>query len=88
MLCICFTYRSTLWTLAADAIQAIQQLFHWQTATVFQDAKGFVAKPYKFKVQSVTEDETKRKTFAKTTINLAEYCHSSGNSKEVVIHLE
>lgn len=60
-----------------------------QTATVFRDGKGFSSKPYKFKVQSVSQDETRRRTFAKCSINLAEYCKPTGTgTEEVVFHLE
>ena len=60
-----------------------------QTATVFKDGQKFESKPYKFKVQSVSPDGKRRKTFAKCTIDLAQYCHSSHNgTEEVVINME
>ena len=68
----------------------LASVLHLQTCTVFKDGKRFSAKPYKFKMQSVSEDGERRKTFAKTTIDLAMYCKdiSGTNSQEVVIHLE
>ncbi|KAK9805009.1 hypothetical protein WJX73_000821 [Symbiochloris irregularis] len=77
------------------AVSAVGRRVTWnqtlrQTCTVFKDGKRFTTKPYKFKMQSVSEEGERRKTFAKTTIDLAMYCKdiSGTNSQEVVIHME
>lgn len=47
-----------------------------QTVTMYKSAEGFEAKEFAFKLQSVVKGkgDDNRKTFAKTHIDLAEFC--------------
>ena len=60
-----------------------------QTATMYKENDSILAKEYYFKVQAISGGANKkRSTFAKTKIDLAQYCTCESNEpREVYIPL-